>query len=64
MGIAEDGRSEAEEGFVKDAGVKERSVRLVRSICEKASSYEASEGDRGAGKRERVRGGNCPWISY
>ena len=29
MGVAEDGRSEAEEGFVKDEGVNERSVGEV-----------------------------------
>ena len=29
MGVAEDGRAEAEEGFVKDDGVNERSVGEV-----------------------------------
>ena len=41
MGVAEDGRAEAEEGFVKDDGVNERSVGEVDL---REGVVEASEG--------------------
>ena len=52
MGVSEDGRAEAEEGFVKDDGVNEGSVGEVdlREGVVKASEGMAQEGASGFGE--------------